>query len=825
MVLNCSDLFDKIEFRNSKLLFNDKDGSAGILPDKINLTIDPETFSVNMKMPTNYTHSFGLLSQQMIAEMQKILNFNFKKQTSLPSNKNSDFGSAVPDNTDNKNDIESVPKEILAELKRRIYGNTARRNEKIIFSLLNSKSKYTEQSKIMSAIGTDRIRISEEIIKLKKEGWVSVKNIIDERGQRNIVCLNIEKIIKEGLPLREKSVEEKIEELLDNNHGKIPQKDIGTIIGKRQVDVQRVLALMEKKGKITKVLINKKEKLIVAVTKLKEPDFEEAPEEKIITPVIVFGDGRRVDITEYEKDNAPTELPIKNDVNIDKQWPEEKHRDAPPEVIALELARMMEKIDKDIPNAPAKKSTRDGKIYSVLMAHLADEFSVESLLLFAEKYRRQDNDAMIGVVARSLPVMLREKEEELLRKEQKAGIKPPINSEKVVLFGTKKKIKAVLEASGGTLTKPEISEKTGIHQSNLVGPLRKMKELGIISIDENERTHKVSIVKEAREIIKFAADSVEESDLEQESIPIEKGNCPDAVTAHNDISKAELTELLFHISSIKSDELIKEAEKTIKEKEANPAAIAWKYLLEKMKAIINNPTHRLAGSGIMYPLNDDALVPIVENILEVLKPKDSPGFDDNKPLAIEDAQEIDNRINKLNNKQNIDPSERIIRAVYCCHDERGMPYDQVRTESGLQNFNGNYDEIMNRLVEIGWVSVWNSGNGKAVSINPGNVRRILGVSRAYTMAEKIHHFLIEKRNDSSRVKKSDLIDLVVGIIEYIEKMKGVARAATGSDLEEQFKRKISEEQITEAYDAYLKDGGLKKIIIEKNAGDYLISLT
>lgn len=413
-----------------------------------------------------------------------------------------------------------------------------------------------------------------------------------------------------------------------------------------------------------------------------------------------------------------------------------------------------------------------------------------------------------------------------IQTQQKEILELIVKGEAVTIKGRMKEVYSLLKKHKGSLSKLEISQYTDIIPGNLSALLKQMEKMGITEIDRaNRRGHIVSIAKEVQEIIKVDVGSVKENNFEQKSILVEEEDYPDAITAYDDISKAELTEPLSHISSIKSDELIKEAEKTIKEKESNPAAIAWKYLLEKMGAIINNPMHRLSGSGIVYPLNDDAIIPIVEKLLEILKPKDSPGFDDNKPLAIEDVQEIDNRLNKLNSKQNIDPSDRIIRAVYCCHDERGMPYDQVRIESGLQNFNGNYDEIMNKLVENGWISVLESGNGKAVSITPGNIRRILGVSRPYNMAEKILHFRIEKKNDSSRVKKSDLINFVMDIIKYIEKTKGVARAATGSDLEEQFKRKISEEQITQAYDAYIKDGGRQKITIEQNTGDYLISLT
>lgn len=65
------------------LLADDKNGSSSVLLDKIKVMIDPEKFSVNIEAPINYSDSYTALSQRIMAEAQKILNFNFKKDTKV----------------------------------------------------------------------------------------------------------------------------------------------------------------------------------------------------------------------------------------------------------------------------------------------------------------------------------------------------------------------------------------------------------------------------------------------------------------------------------------------------------------------------------------------------------------------------------------------------------------------------------------------------------------------------------------------------------------------------------------------------------------------
>lgn len=182
-----------------------------------------------------------------------------------------------------------------------------------------------------------------------------------------------------------------------------------------------------------------------------------------------------------------------------------KPRDASPAEIAMKID-MMKKSALNFPNAPTSKSQIVNQSAPDFTKVLLNDFTAESLHIFAEKYKSSGKyDELVAYIAASLPAILKTREEEKsIQPEQQACVKPATSGKQSILSGSKKKIQIALETSGGTLTKKKISKKTGIALSNLIGPFRKMEALGIISIDTSNKEHIVSLNVSAseKEVIK-----------------------------------------------------------------------------------------------------------------------------------------------------------------------------------------------------------------------------------------------------------------------------------------------------------------------------------
>ncbi|MBU4579913.1 hypothetical protein KKB43_02760 [Patescibacteria group bacterium] len=172
-------------------------------------------------------------------------------------------------------------------------------------------------------------------------------------------------------------------------------------------------------------------------------------------------------------------------------------RDASPAEIAMKID-MMKKAALSFPNSPTNGKQIVNQSAPFLTEVLLNDFTAESLHIFTEKYKSSGKyDELVAHIAASLPAILKTREEEKsIQPEQQACVKPAISGKQSILSGSKKKIQIALEANGGVLNRKQISEKTGILVPNLTGPLQKMKESKIVSIDTEKWPHVVSLNKE-----------------------------------------------------------------------------------------------------------------------------------------------------------------------------------------------------------------------------------------------------------------------------------------------------------------------------------------
>lgn len=119
----------------------------------------------------------------------------------------------------------------------------------------------------------------------------------------------------------------------------------------------------------------------------------------------------------------------------------------------------------------------------------------------SDKQQEKQNAPGSPESLKSIAEQINEQSEQTDRGKNPEPVKTEISTEtlqkKIIqpkkLTDNQKKIKIALETNNGTLTRKEISEKTDISLSNLVNPLRKMEEAGIISIDTSQKVHKVLI--------------------------------------------------------------------------------------------------------------------------------------------------------------------------------------------------------------------------------------------------------------------------------------------------------------------------------------------
>jgi len=216
-------------------------------------------------------------------------------------------------------------------------------------------------------------------------------------------------------------------------------------------------------------------------------------------------------------------------------------------------------------------------------------------------------------------------------------------------------------------------------------------------------------------------------------------NCPES---------RELAEILATITSLDAEELINESIKALSEKSKSTAKAAREYLADQIKAQINNPKNRTKK----YPQSDEIIIPIVEKILKIIKSQVPSVPEEELPLSEDEESEIEKYLHELNMKEQT-ASEKIIHAVYCCTDDDGLPFDRIRKESGLDEFYKNYDEILNGLIEDGWISVLVSESGKRAKISPRNLRIILGIVKGPCMAEKILHLIDSEKGEGDLEKK------------------------------------------------------------------------
>jgi len=200
---------------------------------------------------------------------------------------------------------------------------------------------------------------------------------------------------------------------------------------------------------------------------------------------------------------------------------------------------------------------------------------------------------------------------------------------------------------------------------------------------------------------------------------------------------SQLVKMLSKISVIEPEKLIEAVKEALKTKADNSAKIAWEYLLDTVKTMINTPGNRISE----YPVTKEMIIPIVEKLLEAIKISPDPEAD--KPLTGEEIDRFDAWIEGVSNNKNGDNAGgKMIQAVYCYEGDSGLPLDQIRKKAGLENFNGRYDEILAEKMEKGHITVVDS----ATMIKPINIRRILKTAKESDMPEKILSFLENKKN-------------------------------------------------------------------------------
>lgn len=381
--------------------------------------------------------------------------------------------------------------EIAGLLKKHMDQKNASTQEKIIYALLTKgDNNGLYQTVVKTITGVDKKTLIKNISILKENNLVFVNNIIDNKGQRNFVVLNIDKIIQNGLPESKITNEEKIKTLLLEK-GEVSQSEVAKNFKFSSKYTHKMIKAMEEQGEIIIGPDLKEKSVIIRLTKQK-PE----PEQKNIEPVIN---------TEPKLPEIPKIAPMPQITQTPQTVePLEKTaeasiaktglRDASPAEIALEID-MMKKSALNFPNVPNERQVvnQSAPIFTEV---LLNDFTAESLRVFAEKYKNSGKyNELVAYIAVSLPVILKTQEEKTIP-EQQASIKPAISGKQFVLFGAKKKIKDALEANGGSLTRLEICKKTGILPSNLNSPLRKMEELEIISINTDNKVHIVSLKPE-----------------------------------------------------------------------------------------------------------------------------------------------------------------------------------------------------------------------------------------------------------------------------------------------------------------------------------------
>lgn len=167
-----------------------------------------------------------------------------------------------------------IPAEIVSEIEKRITDEKASRAERIIYALRDGKEISLQE--LEERTGLNRYNLYAALQEMKKGGWVTVK-------KRKII-LNTEKINSEGLPKRRLTHEEKIEEVLRKEGGKISQKALHSKTGIGANHIAATLTKMEKAGKISREYDKDIKSNVVYLEEKAEPDSSFPIEETVVKP-------------------------------------------------------------------------------------------------------------------------------------------------------------------------------------------------------------------------------------------------------------------------------------------------------------------------------------------------------------------------------------------------------------------------------------------------------------------------------------------------------------------------------------------------------------
>ncbi len=416
------------------------------------------------------------------------------------------FDPDIPSESMDSNFGSSKLVKIAELLEKHIGQKNASTQEKIIYALLTKgENNGLPQTVVKTITGVDKKTLIKNIDNLKKNDLVFVNNIIDNKGQRNFVILNIDKIIQNGLPESKITNEEKIKTLLMEKGG-VSQSEIAKKFKFSSKYTHKMIKAMEERGEITigpdlkeksvviRLLETQKAEEIINREEIKiKPEALEIVKVQKEKPIGLSNDlvqKNQLEIIGAKSSRAPEESildPEETKNSIQKTGP----RDASPAEIAMKID-MMKRSALNFPNAPTSKSQVVNQSAPILTEVLLNDFSAESLHIFAEKYKGSGKyDEMVAYIAASLPAILKTREEEKEKiQPEKINTNPVAEADK--LSSSEKKIKNALEVNG-PLNRKQISEKTGISQPNLTGPLQKMKESGIVLIDAEKWPQVVSL--------------------------------------------------------------------------------------------------------------------------------------------------------------------------------------------------------------------------------------------------------------------------------------------------------------------------------------------